>query len=231
MLNLLKKELLKLKNPKQAKLLSRFFKTGKGEYGEGDVFIGLKVPQQRKIAKKYKTTKLKNIEFLLKNKIHEFRLTALFILIDQYQKSDKKFKKEIFNFYLKNKKGINNWDLIDLSSPNIIGNYLIDKDKSVLYKLAKSNSLWDKRIAVLSTFAFIRNNKFEDSLKIAEILINDKHDLIHKAVGWMLREVGKKDLKIEEEFLRKHHKKMPRTMLRYAIEKFPKQKRILYLKK
>jgi len=183
MLNLLQKELLKLKDLKKAIHLSRFFKTGKGEYGEGDIFLGLTVPQQRKISKKYKTLGLKDLQFLLKNKIHEFRLIALFILIDKYQKTDKKSKKQIFNFYLKNKKGINNWDLIDLSAPKIIGDFLLDKNKSILYKLAESKSIWDKRIAVLSTFTFIKNNNYKDSLKISEILINDKHDLIHKAVG------------------------------------------------
>ncbi len=229
MLDLLKYELLKLKDLKRAKLLSGYFKTKKGEYAEGDIFLGLTVPISRKIAKKYKTLKLKDIRVLLKDKIHEYRLVGLFILVDKFQRGDDVTKKKIAEFYLKNKNGINNWDLVDLSAPRILGEYYFDKNKSIFYKLARSKNIWDKRIAVLSTFTFIKNNNFVDSLKIAEILINDKHDLIHKAVGWMLREVGKKDLKMEEGFLKKYYKKMPRTMLRYAIEKFPKTKRNFYL--
>ena len=221
MLKQIKKDLQKLKNLKHAKLLSRFFKTGKGEYGEGDIFLGLNVPQLRIIAKKYPGLNLKEQEELVK-----MALSA-----EKYQKSDEKEKKEIFDFYLRNTKNINNWDLIDLSSNKILGDYLIDKNKSILYKLAKSKSLWEKRIAVIATFTFIANNKFSDTLKISEILLNDKHDLIHKAVGWMLREVGKRNLKVEEKFLKKHYKKMPRTMLRYAIEKFDENKRRFYLAK
>ena len=224
----LKKDLKKLSNPEKAKLLQRFFKTGKGDYGEGDIFLGIMVPEQRKIANKYKDITLIKIQNLLNSKIHEYRLISLFILISKYQKSGN--KKEIVNFYLKNTSNINNWDLIDLSAPKIIGNYLLDKDRSLLYKLAKSKSLWEKRISILATAEFIRNNQFKDTLKISEILLNDKHDLIHKGVGWMLREVGKRDQKIEEEFLKKHYKKMPRTMLRYAIEKFSDEKRKSYLR-
>jgi 3-methyladenine DNA glycosylase AlkD len=156
-------------------------------------------------------------------------LIALLILDNKFKKADELKKKEIFNFYLKNTRNINNWDLVDLSAPNIIGNYLLDKDKKILYKLAKSLHLWEKRIAIISTFAFIRKNQFSDSLKIAELLLADKHDLIHKAVGWMLREIGKRDIKILENFLRQNYKKMPRTMLRYAIEKFSKKLRKDYL--
>ena len=224
----LKKDLKKLSNPEKAKLLQRFFKTGKGDYGEGDIFLGIMVPEQRKIANKYKDITLIKIQNLLNSKIHEYRLISLFILISKYQKSGN--KKEIVNFYLKNTSNINNWDLIDLSAPKIIGNYLLDKDRSLLYKLAKSKSLWEKRISILATAEFIRNNQFKDTLKISEILLNDKHDLIHKGVGWMLREVGKRDQKIEEEFLKKHYKKMPRIMLRYAIEKFSDEKRKFYLR-
>lgn len=231
MLKELQKEILKLKNPLKANLLSRYFKTGKGEYGEGDVFLGLTVPQLRDIAKKYSHLKLNNIKNLLKSKFHEFRMTGVFILTYKYKKADIEIKKQIFNFYIRNKKGINNWDLIDLSSPNIVGDYLKDKDKSILYKLLKSENIWDKRIAVLATFGFIKIKNYKDSLKIAEILLNDKHDLIHKAVGWMLREIGKQDIKTEELFLKKYYKKMPRTMLRYAIEKFPQSKRNFYMKK
>ena len=231
MIDQIKKDLLELRSPKQAKILSRFFKTSKGEYGEGDVFLGVIVPEQRKVAKKYLNLSLKDLQELLSSKIHEYRLTSLFILIDKYRKSDEKSKKEIVDFYLKNTKNINNWDLIDLSSGKILGNYLLNKNKSILYKLAKSKSLWERRISIMATSEFIRNNKFEDTLKISEILLKDKHDLIHKAVGWMLREIGKRDLSVEEKFLKKHLKKMPRTMLRYAIEKFDEKKRRYYLGK
>jgi 3-methyladenine DNA glycosylase AlkD len=223
------KEILKQKNPSQALVLQRFFKTGKGEYGEGDVFYGIKVPIQRTIAKQFKDLSLEDLKVLINSKVHEERLIAAFILVDQYKKGDKNKKKIIFDFYLKNRKGINNWDIVDLSAPNIIGTYLLDKDKSILYKYAKSKNLWEKRIAVLSTFTFIRNGFFNDTLRMAEILFNDEHDLIHKAVGWMLREIGNRDIKMEEKFLKKHYKVMPRTMLRYAIEKFPEKKRKAYL--
>lgn len=225
----IQKELKKLANPKQATLLQRFFKTGKGEYGEGDVFLGIKVPEQRKVAKKYDLS-LAEIQKLLNSKIHEHRLVALFILIKKYQKED--IKKKIFDLYLKNTKNINNWDLIDLSAPNIVGDYLLTRKRDILYKLAKSNSLWEKRISILATFTFIGNGEYKDTLKISEILLNDKHDLIHKGVGWMLREVGKRvSQQKEEKFLKKHYKTMPRTMLRYAIERFPENKRKFYLKK
>ncbi len=223
------KDLEKVADPEKAKLISRFFKTGKGEYGEGDVFIGVNVPNQRTVAKKHKELALDEIGKLLTSKIHEHRLTALLILTYKFPKSGEKEKKEIFDFYMKHTKYINNWDLIDLSAPNIAGNYLLKKDRTILYRLAKSKSLWENRISVLATFAFIKNNEFSDSLKISELLLQHKHDLIHKAVGWMLREIGKKDLKTEEEFLKKHYKTMPRTMLRYSIEKFPEPKRKAYL--
>ncbi len=229
MLNNLKQDLEKLANKDKSKLLQRFFKTGKGEYGYGDIFLGITVPNQRKIAKKYFNLNLNQIEELLKSKIHEHRLTALLILVDKFKKGEESIKKEIVNFYLKNINYINNWDLVDLSSHKIIGEYLIDKDKSILYKLARSDNLWEKRISIISTASFIRENKFEDTLKISKILLHDKHDLIHKAVGWMLREVGKRNQNIEEVFLKKYYKKMPRTMLRYSIEKFDKNKRRFYL--
>jgi 3-methyladenine DNA glycosylase AlkD len=168
---------------------------------------------------------------LISSKIHEHRITSLFILVYKYEKSNEIEKKEIFDYYLKNLKYINNWDLVDLSSPNIIGNYLLDKNKDLLYKLAKSDNLWEKRIAILSTFWFIRNKEFNDAIRISEILVNDKHDLIHKAVGWMLREIGKRNQEVEEEFLEKYYKTMPRTMLRYSIEKFDEEKRKYYMKK
>lgn len=225
----IRKAILKQKNPAQAVILQRFFKTGKGEYGEGDIFYGIKVPVQRSIAKLFKDLSLNDLKELINSKIHEERLIAAFILVDQYKRGDNKKKKVIYNFYLKHRKGINNWDLVDLSAPKIVGAYLIDKEKDPLYKFAKSKDLWEKRISIISTQAFIREHYFEDTLKIAEILLNDKHDLIHKAVGWMLREVGNRDQKTEEEFLRKRYKTMPRTMLRYAIEKFPEKERKSYL--
>jgi 3-methyladenine DNA glycosylase AlkD len=226
----IRKAISKQKNPAQAIILQRFFKTGKGEYGEGDIFYGIKVPEQRIIAKQFKDLALDDVKTLILSKVHEERLIAAFILVDQFKSGDEKKKKIIFDFYLKNRKGINNWDLVDLSAPKIVGAYLIDKEKDLLYKLARSKDLWEKRISIISTQTFIREHFFEDTLKISEILLHDKHDLIHKAVGWMLREVGNRDLETEEEFLKKHYKTMSRTMLRYAIEKFPEQKRIAYLK-
>jgi len=223
-------------NPSKAKDLQRFFKTGKGHYGEGDVFLGIIVPEQRKIAVEFKDISLEEIENLLNSEIHEKRLIALLILIEQLKKAgkekDEKLKEEIFKLYLKkaHENKVNNWDLVDLSAPRIVGNYLLDKKRDILYELTKGN-LWEKRISVISTFAFIKNSEFNDSLKIAEILLNDKHDLMHKAVGWMLREIGKKDIRVLEEFLKKHYKNMPRTMLRYAIEKFDEKKRKMYLKR
>lgn len=235
-LSALKSEIKSLSNAKQAKLLQRYFKTGKGEYGEGDVFLGLKVPQVRKIAIKHKDLPLEDIETLLKSTIHEERLCALLILVHNFEKNPDK-RQEIFKIYIKNTLYINNWDLVDLSSPNIFGRFIFNAGKSnpvyggILFRFAHSNNLWEKRIAIISTVYFIRNHRFDETLEISELLMNDKHDLIHKAVGWMLREVGKKDQKVEEDFLKKHYKQMPRTMLRYAIEKFPEEKRKMYLEK
>lgn len=226
-----KKGLQKLADPKRAKALARFFKTEKGEYGEGDKFLGIKVPEQRKVAQKYRDLDLKAIEKLLHSQIHEHRLTALLILVNKYQKADPAQQKEIYNFYLKNTPSVNNWDLVDLSAPRIVGAYLLsNKNKrNTLFILAKSKNLWKRRIAILATFAFIKNKDFDDALKIATILLHDDQDLIHKAVGWMLREIGKIDQPAEEKFLKKHSPTMPRTMLRYAIEKFDERKRKNYL--
>ena len=220
-----------LANKKKAQDLQRFFKTGPGEYGEGDIFLGLVAAQSKKITKKYSTLlSVTETEQLLHSKIHEHRSIALRILVEKFKKGSDKKRAQIFKLYLKNTKWMNNWDLVDLSAYKIIGFYLLDKtDRSILYFLAQSSSLWEKRISIISTFAFIRESDFFDTLKIAEILIKDQHDLIHKAVGWMLREVGKKDQKIEEAFLMKHYQTMPRTMLRYAIERFSPQKRDFYL--
>src|SRR4030066_521540 len=217
-------------NPEQAKTLSRFFKTDKGEYGEGDEFLGIKVPVSRKIAKQFKELSLSEIQELLDSKVHEERLIGLFILVEQYRKADAEKMQAIYEFYLKNAKRVNNWDLVDLSAEKIIGAYLMDKDKRILFKLAKSKNLWERRIAIMSTFHFIKNGLYDTTLEISNILLDDEHDLIHKAVGWMLREVGNRKLVVEEKYLKKHYISMPRTMLRYAIEKFPEEKRQAYLK-
>ncbi|MBT8171928.1 DNA alkylation repair protein [Candidatus Bathyarchaeota archaeon] len=229
MLDQIKKELENLGDSERAKKLSGFFKTGKGQYGEGDVFLGIPVPLQRKVAKKYIRLSLEDLQRLLRSKIHEYRLTALLILVLQYSKTDFKGKERIFSFYLENSNFVNNWDLVDLTAPKIIGDYLLDKDKKILYTLVKSSCLWERRIAILATFTFIRNDDFNDALQISKILLFDKHDLIHKAVGWMLREIGKRNKRVLEEFLEKYCIQMPRTMLRYSIEKFDKEKRKYYL--
>ena len=226
----LKKELSNLADFEKANLLQGFFKTGEGQYGEGDIFLGIIVPNTRKVAKKYVGLELSEIKKILYSKIHEERLCALLILVEKFTKADESNKKLLYEFYIKNAKQVNNWDLVDLSAPKIVGAYLLSKDKKILYRLASSKNLWEKRISIISTMTFIRNNQYKDTLKLAGILMKDKHDLIHKAVGWMLREVGKKSLKDEEVFLKKHYKKMPRTMLRYAIEIFPEEKRMKYLK-
>jgi len=231
-LDSLRKNLKSHASQKKAKVLQHFFKTALGEYGEGDIFLGVIVPQSRVIAKKYKNLALSDIKKLLHSKIHEERLIALLILVHNFQKSSKQGKKKIYEFYLKNTKYINNWDLVDLSAAKIVGAYLFENKKgvSVLKKLAKSKNIWERRIAVLSTFYFINNGEYSESLEISKILLKDEHDLIHKAVGWMLREIGKKSLKTEEEFLKKNYRLIPRTMLRYAIERFPEKKKQAYLK-
>ncbi|MFA5931864.1 MAG: DNA alkylation repair protein [Candidatus Paceibacterota bacterium] len=223
------KELKLLANPLKAKILQRFFKTGKGEYAEGDKFLGITVSAQRVVAKKYINLNLNDVRKLLVSGMHEHRFVALEILVFKYENAKEKEKGEIVKFYLKNKKNINNWDLVDTSAPYILGDYLLKQDRSVLYKLVKSKTLWDRRIAIISTFAFIRNNDFKDTLKLARILLPDKHDLIHKAVGWMLREVGKKSEPTLEKFLNENITNMPRTTLRYSIERLRDDKRKMYL--
>ena len=225
----LRKKIKLLGNPEISKTLKWFFKTGKGDYGEGDIFVGLKVPTQRKLAQEFRDLSDVDLNMLLSSPVHEERLISLLILVDRFAKSSEKGKQLIFSFYLKNRKGVNNWDLVDLSAPKIMGKYLLEKDKSLLYKFASSKNLWERRIAILSTYEFIRNENYDATLRIAEILLEDNHDLIHKAVGWMLREIGNRNLMAEENFLKIHYNKMPRTMLRYAIEKFPETKRKKYL--
>jgi 3-methyladenine DNA glycosylase AlkD len=227
---ILQTKLKKLANKGQAEILQRFFKTGPGEYGEGDIFIGVKVPQLRQLAKEYGDISLNGCSRLLSSKIHEERMLALLILIKKFTPGDETAKTTIYQFYMRNIKHINNWDLVDLSAPHIAGAYLLNRSKKELHVLAKSNNLWKRRIAIISTFNFIKSNQFSETINLSKMLLADKEDLMHKAVGWMLREVGKRDMKTEEEFLKTHYKKMPRTMLRYAIEKFPEGKRQQYLK-
>jgi 3-methyladenine DNA glycosylase AlkD len=226
----IRKRLLDLENKEKAKTLQRFFKTGPGEYGEGDIFLGVMVPQLRKLSKEYGELDLGEVERLLKSSVHEERLLALLILIRKYNRGDKAEKKKIYGLYLKSTRWINNWDLVDLSAPNIVGDFLMKRSREPLYRLACSPSLWERRIAILATFQFIKNHQFDETLRIGKILISDQEDLIHKSVGWMLREVGKRDSAAEESFLREQYRQMPRTMLRYAIERFPAAKRELFMK-
>lgn len=207
----------------------RYFKTGKGEYGEGDKFLGIRVPALRKIVNQYRLTPLTEIKKCLRSEYHEVRLFALFLLVQQFAGADEVKQEKIFKLYLANTKYINNWDLIDSSAPNIVGAWLFNKDRTVLAKLAQSPMLWERRIAIMATAFFIKNNQFRDTLDLSRLLLNDKEDLVHKAVGWMLREVGNRNRETEEKFLSTHYKKMPRTMLRYAIEKFSQQRRKEYL--
>jgi 3-methyladenine DNA glycosylase AlkD len=216
-------------NYKKADLLCRFFKAGKGEYAEGDMFNGVNVPNTRKIAKHFGNIGMDIIQELLYSKVHEERLCALLILIDRFEKGSEKEKREIFDFYIRNIEQVNNWDLVDISAPKIVGGYLLNKSRKTLYKLARSKNLWKKRISIISTLSFIRRNNLKDTLEISGILLCDKHDLIQKAVGWILRELGKKDLNAEETFLKKNYKILARTTLRYAIERFPETKRQKYL--
>jgi 3-methyladenine DNA glycosylase AlkD len=227
-----RKELKSMADPDKAAILQRFFKTGLGQYGEGDIFIGVMVPQSRQVAKKFSQLPLGEVRTLLYSRIHEERLVALLILARRYSSasSSREEKEEIVKFYLDHIKQVNNWDLVDLSAPNILGAELVYRDRRLLYRLAGSENVWERRIAILATHHFIRNGDFSDTLKIAEMLLHDRHDLIHKAAGWMLREVGKRDAATEETFLEKHYSVMPRTMLRYAIERLPESKRRRYKK-
>ncbi|MBF0449675.1 MAG: DNA alkylation repair protein [Candidatus Magnetomorum sp.] len=206
-----------------------FFKTGKGEYGEGDLFLGVRVPELRKLSTTYKHISLDDAVYFLKSRYHEDRQFALFVLILQFKKAAPDIREKIYQVYLDHTRYINNWDLVDASAHQIVGYYLSDKDRSMLYDLVQSDDLWERRIAIIATFFFIKTNDFHDALKLSEILLPDTHDLIHKAVGWMLREIGKRDLKTEKTFLNKHYPNIPRTALRYAIEKFPEPERKKYL--
>ena len=226
----IKYEMRKLANKKIAEHSQRFFKTGKGQYGEGDIFLGIRVPVLRKIAKKFRRISLAEVSKLLESKFHEERLLSILMLVNLFKSGDEDDQELIYELYLDKTKFINNWDIVDISAGNIVGAFLFKKDKAPLYRLVFSENLWERRIAIVATFYFIRNDEFDDTLKIAEILFTDKEDLIHKAVGWMLREVGKRVIEIEEEFLEEHYLKMPRTMLRYAIERFPETRRKMYLK-
>ena len=226
-----REEIRALANKEIAQHSLRFFKTDKGEYGHGDLFLGVRAPKIRLIAKKHIDISITDMKTLIQSKYHEERFLGLIILVNKYAKTkDKKNRNQLYKIYVSSFKYINNWNLVDVTCPHVTGKHLIDKDRTILYKWAKSEDLWTKRIAMVSTFSFIRKNDLEDTFKIAEILLHDEHDLIHKAVGWMLREAGKRDIKKEETFLKKYYKTMPRTMLRYAIEKFPETKRQKYLK-
>jgi 3-methyladenine DNA glycosylase AlkD len=231
MLQPLLKDMQQLADPQKAGTLMRFFKCGPGQYGQGDVFLGIMVPQQRKLAGKYADLALEDIRKLLESKIHERRLTALLILAGRYGKASARQKQELFAFYLAHAKWINNWDLVDLSAPNIVGDFLLlnPAKSNILLKLARSDDIWERRMAVVATFAFIRKNDFSWTFRIAELLLKDKHDLVHKAAGWMLREAGNRNAGVLEEFLDRHAAIMPRTMLRYAIEKLPGKRRKQYL--
>ena len=223
------REMELLADPEIAAHSQRFFKTGAGQYGEGDVFRGIRVPVLRRVAKDHQQLALPETLKLLHSPYHEDRLVALLILIHHYGRGDDADRTRVYSSYLKHTRLINNWDLVDCSAPQIVGTHLYDKDRAVLYKLAQSRSLWERRIAIIATFHFIRQGDVTDTLKLASMLLSDHEDLIHKAVGWMLREAGKRDLQSAEAFLREHCQHMPRTMLRYAIERLPERKRLQYL--
>ena len=226
---IIRKELRSLASPETAAILQRFFKTGPGQYGEGDVFLGIKVPPLRALAKRHPDTDLDTVATLLDSRYHEERFFALLLLMQFYQRAPAEDQSAAYDLYLGNTHRINNWDLVDVSAPHIVGRHLQDRSRKVLHKLARSSMLWERRIAILSTLHFIRLHDFDDTLRIAATLLQDEHDLMHKAVGWMLREVGKRDLASEKVFLQQYYRTMPRTMLRYAIEHFPETERKNYL--
>ncbi|HEU4452237.1 MAG TPA: DNA alkylation repair protein [Longimicrobium sp.] len=219
-----------LADPEHARVLQGYFKTGPGEYAEGDVFAGIRIPVLRKLAREHADLPLEEAAELLRSPVHEERLLALLILVRAHQRGTAERRREIHDLYLANTRFVDNWDLVDSSAEQIVGAQLWEGDRSLLERLARSDSVWERRIAIIATFHFIRRGDFGDTLRVAEVLLGDRHDLIHKAVGWMLREVGKRDQPAEEAFLRAHHRTMPRTMLRYAIEKFPEPLRQAYLR-
>ena len=226
----IQRELESLADRGHAAILQRFFKTGPGEYGEGDRFRGLRVPVLRKLAKKYRHLPLAEAEQLLQSGFHEDRLLALLILIQGYYPGDATLRGQIHRLYLKHRGLVNNWDLVDASAPHLLGHYLRDRPKDPLTRLAASRVLWERRMAIIATFDFIRQGDFDEPLRVARLLLGAPEDLIHKAVGWMLREVGKREAAVAEAFLQAHYRQMPRTMLRYAIERFPEARRRAYLK-
>lgn len=235
-MNELISELQAIATPERAKASAWFFKTGKGQYGEGDVFIGISTPDLRAICKKYNSLSLDELQVLLNGPIHEYRMAALMILVNQMKKAKGDAQKSIYDFYLKNTRQINNWDLVDASARDIVGYYLYDKDRQILYDMARTDHLWTQRIAIIASWYFINKNQYEDTFRIAEILLSHKHDLIHKAVGWMLREIWKreeasgKEAKQVENFLERNISKMPRTALRYSIEKMTEERRTYFMK-
>lgn len=218
-----------LADAQRATRLQQYFKTGKGEYGAGDCFLGIQVPELRKAARLFRELALSEIAQLLSSPYHEARLLALFILVQRFTKANMETREAIFQMYMANTRYINNWDLVDSSAPRIVGGWLEDKDRSLLYQLVKSPRLWERRIAIMATSWFIQCGDYGDTLALAQQLLHDPEDLIHKATGWMLREIGKRDLAAEEAFLKQHYQAMPRTMLRYAIEKFSQPHRQAYL--
>ena len=228
-LPILRSRLRQLASPVRARNLSWFFKTAPGEYGAGDKFIGIRVPVLRKLAREFRSLPLSAAVELLQSPIHEERLLALLILTDAYERADESGRVAVYRLYLKNLAHVNNWDLVDVSAPRIVGPHLEKRSRKILFRLARSKVLWRRRVAVLATFHFIRLDDFGDALRLAELLLDDGHDLMHKAVGWMLREIGKRDVAALKKFLHKHAARMPRTMLRYAIEKFPERERKCYL--
>ena len=226
----IRREIRQLASPARARISQRFFKTGPGEYGEGDQFVGLTVPQIRRLVQQPRPLSPTATKQLLQSPIHEERLLALLILVDAFAAADGAGQEQIYQIYLQNTQFINNWDLVDTSAPPIVGAFLWKRSKAPLRQLARSQNLWERRIAVIATFYFIRRNEFGPTLELARQLLADREDLIHKAVGWMLREVGKRNRAVAETFLRRHYRQMPRTMLRYAIERFPKRHRLQYLR-
>ena len=224
-------ELFSIANPEKARFLQGFFKTGKGQYAEGDIMLGIVVPHTRDIVKRSPPLSFDEILILLDSEYHEARLAGLLLLVKQFKKAkNDEERKAIFDFYLQNARKANNWDLVDVTCRDVVGAFLLDKtDRGILYCLAESDNLWEQRMAIVSTWTFIKHKQFDDTLAIAEKLLNHKHDLMHKAVGWMLREVGKKDREVLVDFLEIHHAKMPRTALRYAIEHFSPEERARFM--